>query len=395
MAAFLRANFARGVLAAGIDDVASSLTLQSEHNLPTSAGSFRLTIYNPIFEFPPDDTNLEVVTATYSGTPNVYTIVRAQESTSAHIHQENDVVSMFYTAGVSQDDLTWLGSYQVDETGVAANKILNISGGKLKYTDAPTMKDLTLTNPIAIYALSHDSFAGYAADKHVDHTTISVTGTDGCGGGGTIASNRTITNTDKGSTAVVVHLLAFDHTKLHDAVTLSGLSALTLTGQEISLTAGYVIPTTTQETNWTTAYSASHAAITIPASPNGLSLTGQEISLPTTAEPTFAALTVDANTLYVDKTNHRVGVGTATPETQVHVYNTGEAGMSFESNGSTVFHRLQSFRNAATGPLLQFRFARGSKASPAVVRNGILWLTCMHPGIARLLLILSIVPRSV
>lgn len=33
----------------------------------------------------------------------------------------------------------------------------------------------------------------------------------------------------------------------------------------------------------------------------------------TTASPTFAGLTVDTDTVYVDKVNHRVGIGTATP----------------------------------------------------------------------------------
>ena len=124
----------------------------------------------------------------------------------------------------------------------------------------------------------------------------------------------------------------------HAAVTLNGLTGITLAGQELSLTGGYVIPTTTQETHWDAAYSASHArqhsitgtddhtsaatagqllkadanglpvdatntdvavaaavaashvAVTIPGSSNGLSLTGQEISLPTTATPEVARL---------------------------------------------------------------------------------------------------------
>ena len=40
-------------------------------------------------------------------------------------------------------------------------------------------------------------------------------------------------------------------------------------------------------------------------------------SIATTASPTFAGLTVDTNTIYVDKTNHRLGIGTTTPAYQL------------------------------------------------------------------------------
>jgi len=134
------------------------------------------------------------------------------------------------------------------------------------------------------------------------------------------------------------HMTSAQISALHVAVTLGSLTGVTLTGQQLSLTAGYVIPTTTQETHWDAAYSASHArqhsitgtddhtsaatagqllkadanglpvdatstdaavaaavaashaAVTIPGSSNGLSLTGQEISFPATATPEFTML---------------------------------------------------------------------------------------------------------
>jgi hypothetical protein len=63
-----------------------------------------------------------------------------------------------------------------------------------------------------------------------------------------------------------------------------------------------------------------HDPVTIPVAANGLSLTGQEISLPTSATPQFAGLTitgnlvVDTSTLFVNATNDFVGIGTAAPE---------------------------------------------------------------------------------
>jgi len=52
--------------------------------------------------------------------------------------------------------------------------------------------DLTLSNPVNIYALSHDSFAGFVADEHIDHSGVSISAGGILSGGGTIAANRTI-----------------------------------------------------------------------------------------------------------------------------------------------------------------------------------------------------------
>lgn len=61
-----------------------------------------------------------------------------------------------------------------------------------------------------------------------------------------------------------------------------------------------------------------HAPVTLGTA-NGLSLTGQELSLPTTAAPTFAGLTVDSMTIAVDSVNHRLGVGISAPTSLLHV----------------------------------------------------------------------------
>lgn len=164
------------------------------------------------------------------------------------------------------------------------------------------------------------------------------------------------------------HESAYDHTLLHDPVTLSGLTGVTLTGQQLSLTGGYVIPTTTKESNWDTAYSAahdrqhsltsasdhtsgatagqllkadanglpvdatntdaavaaavtaSHAAVTIPVSSNGLSLTGQEISFPITATPQVTRLGVG---VAADGTIPLVVYGTGFPVGRLHRRTTG------------------------------------------------------------------------
>lgn len=210
-APFLRTNFAEGRIAKDIGESDTILTVQEGHTLPTTNGAFRLTMYNSIYTQPSKDPKLEIVTASFSGTPNVYNIERAQETTSAYPHTAGDKLAMFYTAGTSRDDLNWLGNFRVDESGAVGNQVLGLVDGMLRYCSAPTLKDLSLSNPEAIYKLGHDRFAGYKPTEHVDHTKVAITGTDGCGGGGSIGSSHSITNTDKGSVARAAHEAAFDH----------------------------------------------------------------------------------------------------------------------------------------------------------------------------------------
>lgn len=62
----------------------------------------------------------------------------------------------------------------------------------------------------------------------------------------------------------------------------------------------------------------------------------------TTDSPSFAGLTVDTNTLYVDSTNNRVGVGTTSPDVALHV-NTASAVIRLEdSDASGVYSSIQS-----------------------------------------------------
>lgn len=104
--AFLRKNFAKatldGVLLAG----SGTLTVLTGHTLPVIAGQMRLTIWNATtYPDPADDPDLEIVTAEYSGTSNVYNITRAQEDTSDVLHPSGSRVALHYTAGMSDGDI--------------------------------------------------------------------------------------------------------------------------------------------------------------------------------------------------------------------------------------------------------------------------------------------------
>ena len=62
----------------------------------------------------------------------------------------------------------------------------------LGVTDSPTFDDLTLTNPANIYDLSHDSFADFVANEHIDHSGVSVIAGTGLSGGGPITASVTL-----------------------------------------------------------------------------------------------------------------------------------------------------------------------------------------------------------
>lgn len=61
----------------------------------------------------------------------------------------------------------------------------------LQTSASPTFNDLTISVPSNIYALSHDNFADFDANKHIDHTGVTLTAGTGISGGGTIAAGRT------------------------------------------------------------------------------------------------------------------------------------------------------------------------------------------------------------
>jgi hypothetical protein len=106
MALDLRKNFARGLLAADITAGATQIVLNPGQNLPTTAGSFPLTIWDHLtYPDPAEDINLEIVTASYAGITNTFNIVRAQEGTSAVSHSQGNRAALHYTAQMSVDDL--------------------------------------------------------------------------------------------------------------------------------------------------------------------------------------------------------------------------------------------------------------------------------------------------
>ncbi len=57
---------------------------------------------------------------------------------------------------------------------------------------SPTFADLTLSSPSNIYSLNHDSFAGFVANEHIDHSAVSISAGTGLAGGGDLTASRTL-----------------------------------------------------------------------------------------------------------------------------------------------------------------------------------------------------------
>lgn len=115
---FVRANFARGVLTSSLGLADATLTLNPGHTIPTEAGNMRFTLWDSVtYPDPSDDPSVEIVTAVYSGTSNVYNITRAQEVTSPSAHAIGSRVAVTHTAGVSNDDVLLVTTH-IASTGV-------------------------------------------------------------------------------------------------------------------------------------------------------------------------------------------------------------------------------------------------------------------------------------
>jgi len=92
-------NFARSALAAGINDVASQLTVTTGHGAKFPAtGNFHMVIWSASYATPTDDSGAEIVLATLNA-DDTFDITRAQDNTAASAHAEADNVALVITAG--------------------------------------------------------------------------------------------------------------------------------------------------------------------------------------------------------------------------------------------------------------------------------------------------------
>lgn len=138
--------------------------------------------------------------------------------------------------------------------------------------------------------IDHDALTNFSANEHIDHTAVSILAGTGMSGGGTIDANRTL-NCD-----ITQYTDALARLAISESVT--GIDYDNSTGI-FSITTGYVIPTTTEESNWNSAYGLAHNAVTISDTNSiNLSLTDQLLSADLTIQDTTSVdLDIDASGL--------------------------------------------------------------------------------------------------
>lgn len=81
-----------------------------------------------------------------------------------------------------------VGQNFVPYTG--ALKDVDLGTFDLTTTGLGTFGDVLVTSPVNIYLLSHDSFADFVGNEHIDHTTVTLTAGIGISGGGDISASR-------------------------------------------------------------------------------------------------------------------------------------------------------------------------------------------------------------
>lgn len=247
-------NFAHGSLASVLVAGATQLTVSPGHSLP-ELGTFVLVIWDmETYPNPSDDPNTEIVEAQYSGVPNVFNIIRGREGTTDSEHAVGNEVALYFTAGV-------LNTLLNDDSAAAGITSGDISNWNTAYGwgDHAGLYDLV----------------GEAASK------------------------------------IAGHELEYNHSLLHNPVTL-GVA-------------------------------------------NGLSMVGQELSLPTTASPTFVNLSLSTT----DAASSPLFYCSST---------TANYGFTIRSQRS-IEMTLDSYRDSTSGSFFIMRHARGTAASPAILQD--------------------------
>lgn len=133
----LRKNFSSGLLASPLTTESTTMIVKAGHTLPAVSGSFVVIVWNATsYSSPAADPGIEIILASYSGTPNLYNITRAQEGTLASTHQSDDKIALTITAGVTTADMLVLGTKDVDEGLIGDGKVpyYDAASGKIKYT---------------------------------------------------------------------------------------------------------------------------------------------------------------------------------------------------------------------------------------------------------------------
>jgi hypothetical protein len=223
------------------------------------------------------------------------------------------------------------------------------------------MSDLLLRTPRATPLEYEDvdaNFENLNADKLQRTSTAGVTGTIT-----TSASTSTITGLSSNNLAV-------------------GMVVVKTAGTGVLGTASTITAVDQFNDTITVVGSTSHTlgSITFTASPalnnayiNALSIgattpgTGAFTTLSASGNASVTGnLTIDTNTLFVDATNNRVGIGTVSPSSKLHLYDATFNEILVQGDATTSIIAAR-YSTDASNPALALRKSRGTTASPTAV----------------------------
>ncbi len=370
-------NNAETTLASGINSSVTSLTVASSTGFPT------ITTGEYFYVTLDDGTNNEIVKVTaVSG--NTWTIVRAQDNTTARSFSSSNKVELRVTAGLITDAVTDAlassfakNAFTGDGTetnftlsqspnseddlivfieGVFQNQsTYSLSGTTLTFSTAPadTRAIVVYTVKAAVSGanLNHDQFtaSGSAAFTlsiapiNENNTQVFIDGvyqqkTD------YVVSGTTLTFDTAPASGAIVEVMTFTQTEVNVPATGSVVAASIV--NDVNLNGN---PTTTTQSAGnnttriaTTSFVETALSNLIDSAPNTMNTLneiaaalGDDPTFTTTvnnaialkaplASPTFTGDAVfDTTTLKVDATNNRVGIGTASPNYKLEINHTG------------------------------------------------------------------------
>ena len=146
-----------------ISDSSGTISFDNEHLTTTGLGTFGdITIFNPTPILVFRDSN---------------SVGDASVGFTEWRDSNNTRLGFFGNSSSGNDDLLWKnessgGHIKIETTGAGEFQIIanTVLDGNLTTTGTLIADDIIVISPVNIYALSHDSFANFVANEHIDWT---------------------------------------------------------------------------------------------------------------------------------------------------------------------------------------------------------------------------------
>jgi hypothetical protein len=346
-------NFAIGT--SGSDFNISSVTATHTFNLPTASASVRGALSTT------DWTTFNSKQNALSGTGFVKisgTTISYDNSTYYLASNPNSYIPLTALSagtGISYNNTTGVITNTAPDQTVTltSGTGISISGTYPSFTIASTITQYTDALARAAISLTTTGTSGAA-------TYNSTTG---------VLNIPQYTDTYVGTVTSVAMTVPTGLSISGSPITSSGTLAL-------SLTSGYVIPTTTEESNWNTAYTNRITSLTTTGSSGAATLSSNTLNIPnytlsglggiggsgtTNYVPKFTAGTTLGNSIiYDDGTN--IGIGTTSPLSKLQIVGTS-------TPNNTVFVTTQTFTILSSGTLLRMGHGATIGNTYAVIDN--------------------------